>query len=201
MFNKARHDRWVFGDRDSGAYLTKFAWTKIVRHQMVDGHASPDDPALTDYWAARKRRRKPPSTVGPHPAVNASTDAARSASSCCCTPTTSHNPRASGNSGSPRSAKAIRRQAITADQQRRTDERTDASRLVHTHCARKTTRRSDQLCTIPRRPGGLLEPDAGKLARPVLRGPRRGNASGLPAQASRQTPRRWPGTSCPISEP
>lgn len=23
MFNKARTDRWVFGDRDSGAYLTK----------------------------------------------------------------------------------------------------------------------------------------------------------------------------------
>ena len=29
---------------------------------------------------------------------------------------------------------------------------------------------------------GLLEPDAGKLARPVLRGPRRGNAPGLPAR-------------------
>ena len=30
---------------------------------------------------------------------------------------------------------------------------------------------------------GLLEPDAGKLARPVLRGPRAGNRPGLPAQA------------------
>jgi hypothetical protein len=30
---------------------------------------------------------------------------------------------------------------------------------------------------------GLLEPDAGKLARPVLRGLRRGNAPELPAQA------------------
>ena len=59
-FNKARSDRWVFGDRDSGAYLTKTAWTKIVRHQMVDGFASPDDPDQTDYWAVRKRRRKPP---------------------------------------------------------------------------------------------------------------------------------------------
>ena len=34
-FNKSRHDRWVFGDRISGAYLVKFAWTNIVRHQMV----------------------------------------------------------------------------------------------------------------------------------------------------------------------
>lgn len=36
-FNTSRRDRWVFGDRDSGAYLLKFAWTKIVRHQMVKG--------------------------------------------------------------------------------------------------------------------------------------------------------------------
>ncbi|WP_447411868.1 group II intron maturase-specific domain-containing protein, partial [Clostridium perfringens] len=26
-FNKSRNDRWVFGDRDSGAYLLKFSWT------------------------------------------------------------------------------------------------------------------------------------------------------------------------------
>jgi hypothetical protein len=60
MFNKSRRDRWVFGDRDSGAYLLKFAWTKIVRHQMVPGSASPDDPALAEYWAERQHRRKPP---------------------------------------------------------------------------------------------------------------------------------------------
>jgi RNA-directed DNA polymerase len=57
-FNKARQDRWVFGDRHSGAYLHKFAWTNIVRHQIVMGAASPDDPALAEYWA--KRRRKTP---------------------------------------------------------------------------------------------------------------------------------------------
>jgi RNA-directed DNA polymerase len=49
MFNKSRRDRWVFGDRETGAYLLKFAWTKIVRHTMVKGWASPDDPAVTDY--------------------------------------------------------------------------------------------------------------------------------------------------------
>src|SRR5215468_4265510 len=59
-FNKSRQDRWVFGDRDSGAYLTRFAWTKIVRHQMVRGTSSTDDPALTEYWAARRRRRLRP---------------------------------------------------------------------------------------------------------------------------------------------
>jgi RNA-directed DNA polymerase len=55
-FNKARNDRWVFGDRDSGAYLHRFAWTNIVRHQIVRYRASPDDPDLTDYWAWRRRK-------------------------------------------------------------------------------------------------------------------------------------------------
>jgi RNA-directed DNA polymerase len=55
-FNKSRQDRWVFGDRDSGAYLLKFAWTKIVRHQLVMGGSSPDDPALDLYWARRRRK-------------------------------------------------------------------------------------------------------------------------------------------------
>jgi RNA-directed DNA polymerase len=58
-FNKSRQDRWVFGDRDSGAYLIRFAWTKIARHQMVRGTSSPDDPALAEYWAARRRRGIP----------------------------------------------------------------------------------------------------------------------------------------------
>ena len=55
-FNRSRKDRWVFGDRDSGAYLLKFSWTKIVRHQLVKGKASPDDPALESYWAQRRRK-------------------------------------------------------------------------------------------------------------------------------------------------
>ena len=58
-FSKSRHDQWVFGDRDSGAYLHRFAWTKIVRHQMVRGTSSPDDPALAEYWAARRHRGIP----------------------------------------------------------------------------------------------------------------------------------------------
>ena len=59
-FNSSRRDRWVFGDRASGAYLLKFAWTKITRHTLVKGWASPDDPALAGYWAARRRRGRPP---------------------------------------------------------------------------------------------------------------------------------------------
>jgi RNA-directed DNA polymerase len=63
MFNPSRRDRWVFGDRESGAYLPKFAWTRIVRHRMVKGASSPDDPALAAYWAER-RARTPPPTAG-----------------------------------------------------------------------------------------------------------------------------------------
>jgi RNA-directed DNA polymerase len=59
-FNKFRNDRWVFGDTASGAYLVKFSWTGIVRHILVKGGASPDDPALAEYWAERRRRIKPP---------------------------------------------------------------------------------------------------------------------------------------------
>jgi RNA-directed DNA polymerase len=62
-FNRSRRDRWVFGDRASGVYLLKFAWTRIIRHQLVTGASSPDDPALTTYWAER-RAKLPPPTIG-----------------------------------------------------------------------------------------------------------------------------------------
>jgi RNA-directed DNA polymerase len=55
-FNKSRNDRWVFGDRNSGAYMHKFSWTNIVRHHNVKHGASPDDPTLADYWANRRRK-------------------------------------------------------------------------------------------------------------------------------------------------
>ncbi len=57
---KSRNDHWVFGDRDSGAYLVRFSWTAIERHVPVTGAASPDDPALASYWAARRKKVKPP---------------------------------------------------------------------------------------------------------------------------------------------
>jgi RNA-directed DNA polymerase len=59
-YNPHRHNRWVYGDQDTGAYLHHYAWTKIVRHVPVTGRNSPDDPALTQYWANRRRKRKPP---------------------------------------------------------------------------------------------------------------------------------------------
>ena len=58
-FNPASQDRWVFGNRDNGACLPRPGWTKIVRHSLVLGAASPDDPALTGYWAQRRGRNPP----------------------------------------------------------------------------------------------------------------------------------------------
>lgn len=55
-----RNDLWVFGDAAGpGGRLVKFAWTPIVRHVLVKGRASPDDPLLQDYWARRKQRQRP----------------------------------------------------------------------------------------------------------------------------------------------
>lgn len=59
-FNKARNDRWVFGNRKRGSYLHRFAWTSIVRHRLVRSGASPDDPALNEYWAWRRRKAPMP---------------------------------------------------------------------------------------------------------------------------------------------
>jgi RNA-directed DNA polymerase len=53
--NLKRNDRWVFGDKHTGQYLLKFRWFGIVRHELVRGRASPDDPALREYWWQRRK--------------------------------------------------------------------------------------------------------------------------------------------------
>lgn len=63
-FNSASQAQWIFGDRTTGRYLTKLAWTPIVRHVMVNGNASPDDPELTEYWAQRRQKKKSPLNAG-----------------------------------------------------------------------------------------------------------------------------------------
>jgi len=56
--NKNRQDRWVFGDKHTGAYLLRYRWFPIQRHVLVQGVASPDDPALCEYWAKRTAKTK-----------------------------------------------------------------------------------------------------------------------------------------------
>lgn len=52
-----RQDVWVFGDKDSGRYLWKLRWMTVLRHTLVDGWASPDDPRLSAYWEARAKSK------------------------------------------------------------------------------------------------------------------------------------------------
>jgi RNA-directed DNA polymerase len=136
-FAKSRNDRWVFGDRDSGAYLAKFAWTPIVRHQVVKGAASPDDPALAEYWAARRRRRKPPLD-------NARLRLIQAQHGRCplCRGLLLHADREPQTPDEWEqwvkvTRTAIRRQAIIADASHGTSNETAALRLIHAHCARR----------------------------------------------------------------
>lgn len=140
-FNPARADNWLFGDRDSGAYLTKTAWTRIVRHQMVDGFASPDDPDRATYWAARRRRSLPPIDRWGRSQL------LRQRGLCpLCGQLLLH---ADHEPQSPTEWEqwilvvrtAIRRQAVTVEHAAPTDD-SGASRLVHTHCARRAARRN-----------------------------------------------------------
>jgi RNA-directed DNA polymerase len=59
-FNPFREDRWVFGDKQTGSYLRKHSWTRIRRHVMVKGGASPDDPDLAGYWRYRRDKHGTP---------------------------------------------------------------------------------------------------------------------------------------------
>jgi RNA-directed DNA polymerase len=148
-FNTARSDRWVFGDRDSGAYLTKTAWTKIVRHQMVDGFASPDDPTRTDYWVLRRRRRTAP--VDRWGLFQLQRQHGRCPLCGRLLLQADHEPQ------SPQEWEqwilvvqmAIRRQAVAADQPEAPLHGPLASRLVHTHCGRKSARRTERPARDP----------------------------------------------------
>ena len=52
-----RKGSWVFGDKQTGAYLFKFSWFPIERHMLVKGASSPDDSRLRSYWEKRQAAR------------------------------------------------------------------------------------------------------------------------------------------------
>ena len=134
-FNKDRQHRWVFGDAASGAYMPKFAWTRIDRHHAVKGAASPDDPALATYWAQRRRRNKPP--------LNRSTLRLLQAQHGRCVLCGQLLLHAERQPHTPEeweqwhrtTRKAITRQIIAACG----DGTPDDTRLVHVHCQRRNT--------------------------------------------------------------
>jgi RNA-directed DNA polymerase len=135
-FNPSRQDRWVFGDRGSGRYLTKFAWTPIVRHQMVPGTASVDDPALADFWSKRRRRSNPP--------LASTTLRLLQAQDGRCPLCGTLLLHADQQPQHPQAweqwfkavRQAIRKSAVTADTGDGPPDEPAAPRLVHTHCRR-----------------------------------------------------------------
>ena len=157
-FNSSRQDRWVFGDRQSGAFLLKFSWTKIVRHVLVKGWASPDDPALTDYWAKRRRRIRPPLDrtglrllQAQHGRCPLCRDLLLHADH---EPQTPHE----WERWLATVRKATRKQAIIAEPDPRAPDEPSTLRLIHTHCRRRLSQRSDtsDLALLPaREPSGL----------------------------------------------
>ena len=160
-FNTSRSDRWVFGDRDSGAYLHKFAWTTIVRHQLVKGGASPDDPALTDYWAKRRGRNQAPTGT-----VHAAAAPSQHGRCPLCGDYllyADHQPAVPHRMGTmadqPPAKRSPKRRSHHAGQA--TDDH--KPRLVHAHCQRRhntPTATAPPSINPPASPRGLLEPCA-----------------------------------------
>ena len=126
----------MFGNRGNGACLPRLGWTKIVRHSLVVGAASPDDPALTGYWAQRRRKNQP--------LLNRSVLIllARQKGRCpLCRDLLLH---ADHEPSSPAereqrhrvTRKAITRQYVTTQRDTGTS---GGTRLVHSHCQRRAT--------------------------------------------------------------
>jgi RNA-directed DNA polymerase len=138
-FNPSRQDSWVFGSRRTGYYLRKFAWTAIVRHRMVAGTASPDDPSLADFWARRRRRGKPP--IGKAMLRQLLAQHGRCS---ICRGLLLHADR---EPQSPQEweqwltaiRKAIRKHAVTATPGAGSLNERSATHLVHAHCQRQNT--------------------------------------------------------------
>ncbi len=132
-FHPTRRNQWVYGDRQTGAYLHQYAWTTIVRHIPVAGRNSPDDPALTEYWANRRRSRKPPQLA---PSWQHALRVQHGQCPLCKQPLlyTDRIPDSPSQweTWYATIRKAMTRQAITEQDTGRTKHR-----LVHAHCARR----------------------------------------------------------------
>ncbi len=183
-FNRTRQDRWVFGDRTSGVYLHRFSWTGIVRHQIVCGTASPDDPSaarLLDHAATQSapadQQHQPAALPSPErtlpdlqdraaPRRSAAIDPQRLGTMACYRPRHDH------------------------DRDRGHRRPTRLTTVSYTPIA--NTACSPELCPPPS-PRDLLEPDAVKAARPVLRRAERREALGLSDRSGHQVAAAAPG--------
>jgi RNA-directed DNA polymerase len=183
-FNRFRNDRWVFGDRDTGAYLPKPAWTDIVRHTLVKGGASPDDPRSGRVLGATPPEGQAPAgLLHRAPAIQAGRAVqpvrGEPADPRPATPVppglgtlvpVGHQAGDQGGlPGPPRHAQRRTQQENTPRTRHLPPEQTAPVSGKHHGAA-------DDL----NRPSGLLGPCARERACAVLRGPRCSNAPGLP---------------------
>jgi RNA-directed DNA polymerase len=136
-FHPARQDHWTFGDRHSGRYLQKFSWTKIVRHQLVPGRASPDDPSLADYWSRRRRRQHLPLGFAHLRLLQAQHGRCPRCRGLLLH--AEHEPQSPHDWQQWLTAtrKAIQRHAVTAETGPGTSDDVVAPQLLHAHCARR----------------------------------------------------------------
>jgi RNA-directed DNA polymerase len=136
-FHPARQDRWTFGDRASGRYLQKFTWTKIARHQLVPGRASPDDPSLADYWSRRRCRRHLPLGFADLRLLQAQQGRCPRCRGLLLH--AEHEPQSPHDWQQWLTAtrKAIQRHAVTAETGPGTSDDVVAPQLLHAHCARR----------------------------------------------------------------
>ncbi|MGI8305859.1 group II intron reverse transcriptase/maturase [Saccharopolyspora hattusasensis] len=172
-FNRFRNDRWVFGDRTSDNdrgdvhYMVKFSWTNIVRHQLVTGGASPDDPDLIEYWAKRRRKVKPP--LDSYNLGLLATQDGRC--SLCREPLLTADQPPQSPHAWERWWLGVARRAIAADyltHERRGTPDGKRTRLVHTSCNRSLLARGRKNPgTSPAKPNGAcLSRGAGKARSP-----------------------------------
>jgi RNA-directed DNA polymerase len=137
QFNRSRRDQWVFGDRDSGAYLLKSSWTKIVRHQLVPGAASPDDPSLADYWAKRRQRSAPPIDGVSLRLLKTQHGRCPLCGGLLLLADREPHSSAEWEQWLTVTRRAVRKEAITAERGHGTPDEPVALRLVHAHCRRR----------------------------------------------------------------
>jgi len=144
----------------AGAYLPKPSWTSIVRHTLVKGGASPDDPALAGYWAQRRRKVPPP--LDPYTVRPLSRQDGR-CTLCGENPLTKDQPPQTPE-GWEHWLLQLTRQAITEDILVHHDA-PSAARGMRTHLVHDTCSRQRRRQVAPRaaarylnRPGGLLGP-------------------------------------------
>lgn len=157
-----RNDIWLFGDKETGKYMRRLSWIKIERHVMVKGSSSPDDPALRKYWAKRQGRLL--NYSGLYKAL-----AQRQKYKC---------PICDGFLSNGEEIQLHHQLTDRTDPRR---DRLEYQQLVHYFCHQQLHGAKGEKMKKPTTSRStLLEPDALKSARPVLRGGRGSNASALP---------------------